>query len=260
MTCALLALAVQAAPSSTAAERARQSSDSKTAADEQPFVSAKAVIAKFVQVIGGAEAFGRIKSQHVTGKVSMPAQGIEGDMEVFASRPDKLILNITIPGVGVMKQGYDGDVAWSVNALTGPMILEGKMLEQFKEQADFDAVLHRESNYKSLEVLGSETFFGKTCHKLKTVRHSGSVTTEFYDKASGFLLGSIAVQESSMGAMVVTNILSDYKKFGEVMFATKITQKAGPLEQIITISTLKVNEVPDAAFDLPEEIKTLTKK
>jgi zinc protease len=260
-TLLLLALAVPIGagePSKPAAEAATTPAAPATPA--APLPKPEDVIARFVQVIGGKQAFDKIQSQHIKGKFDMGGQGITGDLEVFAKRPDKLVIKINLPGIGDLWQGFDGTVGWSLNPATGPMVLEGKMLDQVREQARFDGVLHEASDFKSMETLGREPFEGKTCYKLKLVRKSGQEVTEYYDVQSGLLVGSSEVQETPLGAIAATGLTSDYKKFGDVLFATKLTQKMGPLAQVMTFTSMDFNKVDDSAFDLPDQIKGLAKK
>jgi hypothetical protein len=223
-----------------------------------PLPPAKEILARFVKEIGGRAAVEEIKSQHITGKVDMGGQGITGPLEVFAKRPDKILVKINLPGIGEMLQGFDGKVGWGVNAVTGPMLLEGKMLEQLREQSVFDSVLHEDQEFKSMETVGKTQFEGKECYQLKLVRHSGQEVTEFYDVQSGLLMGSSQVQETPLGAIAVTGVVGDYRKFGAVLFATRMTQKIGPLAQVMTFERMEFNRVDDSVFDLPASIKALT--
>ena len=222
--------------------------------------SARDVIGRFVEAIGGKEAFQKIESQHAKGKYEMPAQGLSGTLEVLAKRPDKFSVKINLAGFGEVLTGYNGEVGWSVNAATGPMLLDGKQLEQMREQAEFDGILHEAENYRSMETIGKEKFEGKECYKLKLVRTSGNESTEYYDTKTGLLLGSITTQESAVGPMEVTSIIGDYRKTSGVLFARKITQKMGPIEQVMNLTSFKENEVPNSAFEVPNEIKPLLKK
>src|SRR5688572_26892385 len=147
------------------------------------------IIGRFVQEIGGEDAVRKIEAQRMKGKIDMAGQGISGDLEVVAKRPDKIVMKITMAGIGELFQGYDGKVGWSLNPITGPMVLEGKMLEQVKEQARFYAVLHEPSEFKSMQTVGPATFDGKEVYQLKLVRKSGQVITEFYDIQTGLLIG-----------------------------------------------------------------------
>jgi zinc protease len=225
-----------------------------------PLPAAKDVIARFIKLMGGKEAFSKIKSQHGKGKFSMPAQGLEGDLEVFALRPNKLLTEMTISGIGKVQQGFDGTVGWSLSVATGPMLQQGKQLQQAAEQAQFDSVLHNATDYKSMENLGEAEFQGRTVYKLKLIKNSDVEVTEYYDKESGMLIGSTSPQETPLGPMMVINLAGDYKRFGDVYFPTKVVQKVGPIEQIMTITSYEFNTVDPKVFELPAEIKTLIKK
>jgi hypothetical protein len=243
-----------------AESRAQLANPAPSSNTEAGLPSAQEVVAKFVKAIGGKAAFDKIKSQHIKGKFEMAGQGITGDLEVFAKQPDKLLIKITLPGVGELAQGFDGKVGWSVNPITGPMVLEGKMLDQSREQAQFDSVLHDASQFKSMETTGRTQFEGKECYQLKLVRKSGQEVTEFYDTQTGLLIGSSEVQETPLGSVNATGIVSDYRKFGEALFATKLTQKMGPLAQVMSFHSIEFNTVDESAFGLPDPIKTLLKK
>jgi zinc protease len=236
-------------------------------ADPGPAVESKAsapaaqeVIARFVREIGGKAALEKVQSQHMTGKFEMSAQGMNGTLEVFAKRPDKVLMKISLPGVGEMIQGFDGKVGWSLTPVTGPMLLEGKMLEQVREQANFDAVLHDASRFKSMQTAGQGQFDGKECYTLKLVKQSGQESTEYYDTKTGLLVGSSEVQETPLGSVPVTGVIGEYKKFGDILFATRLSEKMGPLTQVMTFQTMELNTVDDSVFELPEAIKALTKK
>lgn len=220
---------------------------------------AKEILAKFVKAMGGEAAFAKVKSQHAKGSFQMEAQGLDGDLEVFSARPNKLLVEITIPGIGKMLQGYDGKTGWNLSAATGPILIDGKQLVQMREQADFESALHKPELYKTMETLEETTFEGRTAYKLKLVRTSGTEVTEFYDKQTGLLIGSTLSQETVLGPMTVTNTIGEYKKFGDLMFPTKITQKVGPIEQTMILKSYEFNTVEPSKFDLPEEIKALSK-
>ena len=221
--------------------------------------SAEDVIARFVKAMGGKEAFSKIESQRATGKVEMQSQGISGSLEVFGKRPNQLLVKTELPVLGKSSEGFDGKIGWSLNAVTGPMLTEGKQLEQARQQADFDAVLHDRKDYKSMENLGTNHFEGRPCFKLKLVRKSGDETTEFYDIESGLLIGWAGTVESPLGAVTTTNLLGEYKKFGDILLATKTTQTLLSVKVVMVLDHFEFNKVPDSVFELPPEIKALIK-
>ncbi|MBM3839070.1 MAG: hypothetical protein FJ398_14100 [Verrucomicrobia bacterium] len=241
-------------------EAAAQADKPKETGSSAKLPAASEVIAKFLKAIGGKEAYLKIQSQHAKGKFEMPAQGLTGDLEVFHKRPNKLLVKVNIPAMGDVLTGFDGKVAWSLNAAMGPMLMEGKQLEQMRDQADFDSILHAEGDYKSMETLELAQFEKKECYKLKLVKKNGQEVTEFYDVKTGLLAGMIMTQESPFGPVQATNVLEEYKKFNDVLFATKVTQRMGPIEQTMILSQYELNKVEDSKFELPEQIKALVKK
>ena len=221
---------------------------------------AKEVIAKYVKALGGKEAILKYSSTHVKGRSEMPAQGIKGTLEVFAAKPDKLKVKVDLPGVGNVIYGYDGKVGWSIDPILGPMVMDGKRLEQLKKEANYYSTLHDDTDFKSMETLEATQFEGKECYKLKLVRESGDESTEYYDAKTGFLVGLTATQESPLGPVTVTSVASDYKKFGNMMMATKTTQTMAGIQQIMTIESVEYNTVADSEFELPPQIKALVNK
>lgn len=220
--------------------------------------SAEEILKRYVEQVGGERAFSKYKSQHALGTIEMGAQQLKGKMEVFAARPNKLLVIMDIPGVGKITTGYNGEIGWMNNPLTGPMILPESMLEQVATQADFDHALRKPEDYKSMEVLGLEEFAGEPSYKLKLVHRSGFESTEFFSKETGLQKGFIAKQESPFGAVNVTTEITDYEKFGDIHVPSRIIQKVSGMEQIVTIDEMDFNDVPDSKFDLPPEVKTLT--
>lgn len=220
---------------------------------------AKEIIARHVQASGGADAMAKHSSRRAVGKISMPAQGVEGDVEILAARPDLMRLRMTIPGVGEIQSGYNGKVAWSLNPLTGPMLMQGKSLEQARLDADFDSTQHLDTHYKSLETLEKTTFEGRPAYKVRAVRTTGDEDFEYYDAETGLMLGADVTRESPMGPVKATHIESDYKEFGGVKVPTKITQRLMGTEQIITISDIEFDKVDKSAFELPPAIQALVK-
>jgi outer membrane lipoprotein-sorting protein len=221
--------------------------------------TAREVIDRYVQATGGRDALAKYHSRRAVGRISMPAQGVEGDVEILAARPDLMRLRMTIPGVGEIQSGYDGKTAWSVNPLTGPMLMQGKSLEQTKADADFDATLHSDKQYKTLETVEKTTFEGRPAYKIRAVRTTGDEDFEYFDAENGLMLGAEVTRESPMGPVKATHVTSDYKDFGGVKIASRITQRLMGTEQIITLSEVEYDKVDTSAFTPPPAIQALVK-
>ena len=241
------------------AQQPAPAAEKLSAEQDKKLPSAKEVIDRYLKEIGGKEAFLKIESQSATGTMEMPGQGISGKLEVSAKRPSKFLMVIRLPGLGDMTSGYDGKTGWMSTALTGPMLLEGPMLDELKDKADFNSPLHEEEDYSKMEITGLVNFEGKPAYALQLVEKSGKTSTEYYEAASGLLIGMVGTQESPLGPMTATTILGDYKKFGDLLFATRTEVKTGPMTQVLKIATMDFSPLPDSKFDPPKDIKELAK-
>ena len=236
---------------------AKKEEGSKKAARPVNLPSAREILERYAKAIGGAEAFKGIKSQRAEGVVEMPGANIKGKLDTFAMRPNKLAIKMEMPGIGQFTTVYNGTNGWMDTAVTGPMLLPDKMLQQVSAQADFDYALHDLTNYTTAEVVGIEEFAGEECYQVKLVHKSGFESTEYFSKESGLLLGFTATQESPFGAVTGTTEVGDYKKFGEVTLPARTSQKVGGVETVMTITDMEFNNVDPEVFEPPAAVKTL---
>jgi hypothetical protein len=234
--------------------------DAPPAHPAEALPKADTILDKYFEVMGGKAVLAKVHNQVIAGAFEMPAMGIKGTMTITKTEPDKSMAEIEIPGIGTVREGYDGSVAWEINPMQGARIKDGAELAASKREAHFHSENWREE-YKKVETVGSEAVDGKDCYKLVKTPSEGSPVTEYYDKKTGLLAKVTMTVTSPMGEMEATTIPSDYRKEGDVLVPHKILQSAGPQEFSLTFDSYKFNvEIPKGKFDLPEEIKALVKK
>ncbi|HWQ00216.1 MAG TPA: hypothetical protein VNK92_07075 [Vicinamibacterales bacterium] len=247
-----LALLVAAALLVPAVPRAQRRSD-------DPLPPARRIIDRYVEALGGRALAQKYRSRRATGRIALVAQGLEGDVEILAARPDLLRIKISIAGIGDLESGYDGRIGWISNPLTGPMVVEGRALEQLRADADFDSALHEPDRYKVLETLERTEFEGRRVYKVRAVRASGDEDIEFFDVDSGLLVGSMTTRETPMGTVKSVTIVDDYRRFGGLLLPTRIVQRATGTEQVITIASVEFDVVEPERFVPPPAVRTLAK-
>jgi hypothetical protein len=221
---------------------------------------AREVIARYVEAFGGRDALVKHTSMHSTGTFEIASMGMRGTMESFSAKPNRVLIKVTFPGMGEMRQGFDGEVGWSIDPASGPNVLEGRQLAERKQDSDFLNMLHEAARFSAMETVERVTFEGKDAYKVKLTRTSGDVYHEFFDVESGLLVGSIVSRESPMGRIEATSVMADYKTFGGVLLPTRITQKGAMGEIVITINSVEFDNVAPETFALPPEIKSLAGK
>ena len=219
--------------------------------------AARGIIDRYVTAVGGRAAILKRSSHHAVGTFEMVAQGLKGNLEVFAAKPNKTLTRVDVPGLGKIEQGFNGILAWSSDPAMGPMILKDKQLRQLRDEAGFYNVLHEEKEFQKMETIEMTDFNGKPCYKLKLVRQSGEETTEYFEVSSGLLAGTTSTQQTALGSMPVTSTVSNYKTFGGILTPTRIVQKVAGMEQVMTISTIEYDKVPEGIFATPPDIQAL---
>lgn len=215
------------------------------------------VLLRYQQAIGGAAAFARHSSMHSTGEFSMPGAGITGAVEAFSARPDRSVTRVAIPGVGEIRSGFTNDVAWSVDPMQGPRLLQGSELMQARDEAQFESVLRPAGNFKTIETVEKTTVNEQECYLVRLVWNSDRETRDCFHAVTGLLLSSVARMESSLGAMDATTLYEDYREFGGILLPTRIRIQAMGVEQVLRITSIEFGAVPDERFIPPPEIQAL---
>lgn len=221
--------------------------------------SARSILDRHLAAIGGRDAVLSHKSTHASGTLSMPAAGVTGAVDVYGAHPNRTLLKVSLGGVGEVLEGFDGTHGWSISPMTGPMLLEGKQLEEKRFDSEFHSELRSNARYQSLTTLEQVDFEGRRCYKLRLVRKTGGEDIEFYDAATGLKAGSITTRETQMGTVTSTTVETDYKKFGNLLQPTTVRSQMGQLQQVITITSIEYDQVPASIFELPAGIKALLK-
>lgn len=249
----------QATQTAPPAKPAVENPQEATAKPAENLPAAKEIIDRHIKAIGGREAVLSHNSSRATGTFGVPAAGINGTVEVFAAKPNRMLMRITIPGLGEMMEGFDGTNAWSVSPMTGPTVHQGKQLEERRFDSDYYGELKSSDRYESMTTLEKTTLDGRAVYKLRLVRKGGGEDIEFYDIATGLKAGSTNTRETPVGTITATTIESDYKKFGNLLVPTTIKQSGMGVEQVMTITSVEFDTVDAKVFDPPAQIKALIK-
>jgi hypothetical protein len=227
------------------------------AADDLP--KAETILDKAIEVTGGKAAYAKLHTEIVSG--SMEINGMKGTLTSFKAQPDKSLTEVNFQGLGTLRQGSNGAVAWSNSAVQGPHVAEGEEKDQELLQGRFDAALNWRELYPKVETVGSETIEGKDCYKVVLTPKTGKPMTQYYDKQTGLLTKMIMTIQSPMGEVTAESVPEDYHKDGDILAPHKMTQKVAGMQMITTIEKIEYNaEIPASKFDLPEEIQALVNK
>jgi hypothetical protein len=227
----------------------------------QDLPKAETILDKYVEVTGGRAAYLKIHNEVGTGTMEMAANGIHGSLKSWHAEPDKSLTEIDIEGIGKMREGTNGAVAWSLSAIQGPHVKEGDEKAEALRGAKFHTDLNWRDAYSKVETTGVESVEGKDCYKVVLTPKQGNPQTRFYDKQSGLLTKATAVVKTAMGEIPVESVMGDYRKDGDILSPHKVTQQAAGQSVVITLSKMEYNvEIPPDKFDVPAEVKAVMEK
>ncbi len=251
-------LAAPALVMAQAAQAPPPKAPAKTAPPEK-LPTARSIIDRYIQAIGGRKAILAHTSSHATGTMTVPGSGMTGTLDIYGAKPNKTLVKINIGGIGEVMEGFDGKIGWSMSPMTGPRLTEGKELEEKIFDADFYSDLHDEGRYVSMTTVDKALFDGRPCYKVSLIRKSGAEDFDFYEVETGLKAGAIGTRESQMGPMNVTYVHTDYKKFGGLLVPTTMKQSAMGVQQFLTLTAVEFDSVDPSVFELPAPIKALLK-
>lgn len=223
----------------------------------QDLPPARQIVDAYVAAIGGSAAIENAMHRHMVGEMAMPTMGMSMTMEMWQSRPNKMLMVMEIPGMGEIRSGYDGQVAWSMNPMQGPRIAEGAELQQMLRQADFDANLRFEHLFPTMETVELTEMAGRPCYRVRMVAENGDESFGCFDVESKLLLGMTSRTESEMGTVETTIEFQDYRDFGGLKMPTKTVISVMGQEMVMTVKEMDTNDIPESTYAPPAEIRAL---
>jgi len=112
-----------------------------------------------------------------------------------------------------------------------------------------------EKYYQSLNTQGEVEINGEPAFEVDAKSDDGYSNTLFFSKDSGRLIATKSTVYHVDGAIENTTYLSEFKTFGDILLATKIHEINAQSETVITINEVSFEEIPDADFEPPADIK-----
>lgn len=216
--------------------------------------SVDAIVAKYIDAVGGKDALAKVKSRVMKGTFSLPDMGIEAKMEIYIQPPNAYTLvNVESMGMSV-ENGISNGVAWTMNPMEGNRILEGAEKTQALQQAAIEPMLNWKEIFEKAEVAGEANVGDAACYKVVFTPKEGDPVTVYFDKESGL----IRQRDQSQQGMMVSSKVEEYKEVGGVKVAAVMKSEGGMINPVITFATIEDNvDIPAEKFNLPDAIKAL---
>ena len=219
-----------------------------------------ALFAKHVSAIGGEKTLKNHTKRTVNGKLIIQAMGIHGRLHVAAAAPNKLVTTIDLGQFGVSRSGFNGEIGWSMDAMSGNQILQGEALQAMIARADIYAdSLNLGKDTKQKKTVDVTKFDGGEHYRVQLVDKKGEESYLYFSKDTGLMSGVDRMELGPMGKMPTQIRLRDYVDFNGIRSARKISSSQNGVETIMEIDSVSYEEHAKDIFDLPAEIKALVK-
>jgi hypothetical protein len=215
--------------------------------------TAEQILDRYIEATGGRAALERLKSRVMKGTIEMAMLGISGEFEVFEKSPNKKASKTDLKGFGVIREGYDGQVAWSSAPFQGVAVKRGAELARVQRSALFPRELKLQEAYERLEVKGATNIGATVTWVVEAVTRDG-VDTLYFDQKSGLLIREETVVKTALGEITFQNDLGDYREVDgiKVPFSIRLPKPA-EVGFSVRFTHVKHNvEIPDSAFAKPD--------
>jgi hypothetical protein len=189
---------------------------------------------------GSKAAFAKMKTMKMSGKVSIPAQKINGTMMTMMKLPDKVYVLQEIGGVGKFEQGYDGKIGWSRDPINGLRTLAGGELKQMQTQSNEVRSSDWRSLYKAPKVLGLRKVGTVDAYAVQmTPIKGGQPIVTFYDIKTKLPIRTDMVVESAQGKIPTQSFISDYRLVNGLRVPFKTRQVVGATEINVNLDSVR---------------------
>ncbi len=180
-------------------------------AKESALPTVDQILDKYLQALGGAQAFQRVTSRLAKGS-RIGADGVLVPEDVYQKAPNKILTVTTYPDVA-FRTGFNGIAGWGSSSKDGPRDLPAPVLAQLKSDSEFYKEIRTKDLYRRLVLAGKSTIGDTEVYVIDATPLSGSSEKLFFDGRTGLLLRRYMESETVLGMFPLQ---TDYEDFREV--------------------------------------------
>jgi len=235
-------------------------SHTKEVARQEPLTGEK-ILDAYIEATGGLENYDKIVNRYSEATISIPAAGIDLDVEIYSARPNKVFSVASSEALGEIRRGTDGVVFWESSLMSGPRLLEGEELAAALREAAFDRYSHWRDYYQSAEYAGIDSIDGKAVHKVTLTPADGEPETCYFDMATAFMIRLESVFKHEMGDLPLVADMNDYRTVDGVTMPHRTTINIMGQDRQVVVDSVSHNvDMPDSLFAIPPDIRELMEK
>ena len=213
----------------------------------------EAILADAVKATGGTAAWNAHKNIHVKLETTLQGMGIGGAGERFQTNTDKSLTVMEMAGIGKVREGMNGKVAWTEEAAHGLRYLEGAEEEQARIGSVWNLELRANELFTKLE---SATEAGPDGTPLECIVATPKLSPPLrtcYDPKTHLQVTQSGVHPGPEGDMPFRQIIRAWKDYSGIKMPSESNTQLGPITTLDKITGVTFDEpMDDKMFDPPK--------
>jgi predicted Zn-dependent peptidase len=201
-------------------------------------VTVETVMNQYVNAMGGTDKLSKIKTVVQKGFLDVGMAKLDMTTEIIANQALKVTMSMN--GNPMMVQTWDG-TNLKMSQMGQNIEADAAAIQQAKIQCDLMAETHL-SQYGIISVLkGIEVMNGKDVYVVENTDSFGTISTDYFDVASGLKLKTISVQKQGEKTETSETTILEYKEVEGIKFPARIKTSAGGQNMEVVINEVTLN-------------------
>lgn len=210
------------------------------------------ILDQYVRAIGGKTAFEKLTSRVSKGTFEMSANGVNASIEAYQKAPNRGVIIIHSSNGGIMQQGFNGTIAWSMDPQDGLRELSGTARDSHSRNAEFYYDIRLKEIYPTRVLEGKTRIDDREVNIVKVTPLNGMAELMYFDTETGLLLRHDHEDDSPKGKLLVETYYGDYREIDGVKIPFFTRSKSTDSEYIVKLSQVQHNVyIEDTKFDKP---------
>jgi zinc protease len=221
----------------------------QTAPTQTP--TALEIVERFIQAVGGRDAWLKIKTQYATGTIEVKGSDNKITVEIYGKAPNLVLTEMKMGNSIISRVGFDGEKGWN-QAQNGNIqsIAPEKQASQ-KRDSDLYKYLHFKEHFPDSKVVGIKEVEGAKAYLIEAIPAGEKFPERLYfDVSTGFLLLRDTGHEDGEGKRTADLVYSyDYEEVDGVKLPFRLKILQGDTTILAKITNVKNNlPLDDAIF------------
>jgi hypothetical protein len=213
--------------------------------------SADQILNRYIEAIGGREAWKKLNSRVSSGTIEIPKMNLSGTIDFREKAPNRLLHTIVLNGA-TFRQGFDGANGWTDDPKDGVRDETGAELEDTRLDSDFYHPLDLHKLYSKFTVTGTEKIGDRNTFVVEAARAGADPDKLYFDTQSGLVLRILSRRHTSDGLMVYQEDLEDYREVDGIKLPFTVHQTTEDAAFTIQFAEVHHNvELDDQQFSKP---------